>query len=121
MSEPRRERKVVTVLFADLVGFTARAEEMDPEDVEAILRPYHDRLREELERHGLPVVELPSGAGHDAGILASAGVETGMLFVRSLNGGVSHSPDEHSSDEDVALALEALTRALAAYCGSRSR
>ncbi len=49
---PRRERKVVTVLFADLVGFTARAEELDPEDVEAILRPYHERLRIELERHG---------------------------------------------------------------------
>src|SRR5438876_12234183 len=51
-TETRRERKVVTVLFADLVGFTARAEELDPEDVEAILRPYHERLRSELERHG---------------------------------------------------------------------
>jgi class 3 adenylate cyclase len=48
----RRERKVVTVLFADLVGFTARAEQLDPEDVEAILRPYHERLRGELERFG---------------------------------------------------------------------
>src|SRR5437867_11922258 len=47
-----RERKVVTVLFADLVGFTARAEQLDPEDVEAILRPYHERLRYELERFG---------------------------------------------------------------------
>jgi len=49
---PRKERKVVTVLFADLVGFTSRAEELDPEDVEAILEPYHARLRAELERHG---------------------------------------------------------------------
>jgi class 3 adenylate cyclase len=48
----RRERKLVTVVFVDLVGFTARAEELDPEDVEAILRPYHERLRSELERHG---------------------------------------------------------------------
>src|SRR5436853_1908438 len=52
MAAPRRERKVVTVLFADLVGFTTRAEELDPEDVEAILRPYHERLRSELERFG---------------------------------------------------------------------
>src|SRR6202162_930238 len=52
MAELRRERKVVTVLFADLVGFTARAETLDPEDVEAILRPYHERLRSELERFG---------------------------------------------------------------------
>jgi class 3 adenylate cyclase/tetratricopeptide (TPR) repeat protein len=48
----RRERKVVTVLFADLVGFTSRAESLDPEDVEALLSPYHARLRSELERHG---------------------------------------------------------------------
>ena len=50
---PRREeRKVVTVLFADLVGFTARAERLDPEDVRALLAPYHERLRAELERFG---------------------------------------------------------------------
>ena len=48
----QRERKVVSVLFADLVGFTARAESLDPEDVDAILRPYHERLRSEFERHG---------------------------------------------------------------------
>ena len=49
---PRRERKVVTVVFCDLVGFTSRAESLDPEDVEAFLRPYHARVRAELERHG---------------------------------------------------------------------
>jgi class 3 adenylate cyclase/tetratricopeptide (TPR) repeat protein len=50
---PRREeRKVVTVLFADLVGFTSRAERMDPEDVRALLAPYWQHLREELERYG---------------------------------------------------------------------
>ena len=69
-------------------------------------------LREEIERRGLPALELPSGAGHDAGILAAAGVPSTMLFVRSLNGGVSHSPDELSSDEDVALAVDVLTAAL---------
>jgi hydantoinase/carbamoylase family amidase len=69
-------------------------------------------LREEVERARVPVVELPSGAGHDAGVLASAGVDAGMLFVRSLNGGVSHSPDELSSAEDIALALHVLERAL---------
>src|SRR5215213_637306 len=47
-----RERKVVTVLFADLVGFTSQAERLDPEDVQAVLAPYHARLREELERWG---------------------------------------------------------------------
>src|SRR5512132_792550 len=52
MSEGRRERKVVTVLFADLVGSTARAEQLDPEDVAAELARYHGHLRAELERHG---------------------------------------------------------------------
>ena len=52
MAEPRRERKVVTVVFCDLVGFTSQAEAMDPEDVAAILRPYHARVRTELERYG---------------------------------------------------------------------
>ena len=48
----REERKVVTVLFADLVGFTSRSERLDPEDVRATLTPYFARLREELERRG---------------------------------------------------------------------
>lgn len=69
-------------------------------------------LAEEVERAGAPVIELPSGAGHDAGVLAAAGVEAGMLFVRSLNGGASHSPDEHSSEEDIALAVDVLTETL---------
>ena len=46
------ERKVVTVLFADLVGFTARAEQLDPEDVRAILTPYFARVRREIEAFG---------------------------------------------------------------------
>jgi class 3 adenylate cyclase/tetratricopeptide (TPR) repeat protein len=50
--ETREERKVVSVLFADLVGFTSRAEQMDPEDVRAVLEPYHARLRAELEQRG---------------------------------------------------------------------
>ena len=42
----------MTVLFADLVGFTARAEQLDPEDVRGLLAPYHAHLRGELERFG---------------------------------------------------------------------
>jgi class 3 adenylate cyclase len=46
------ERRVVTVLFCDLAGFTARSDQADPEDVRALLRPYHARLRREIERFG---------------------------------------------------------------------
>src|SRR6202162_100554 len=48
----REERKVVTVLFADLVGFTSRAERLDPEDVRGLRTPYWQQLRDELERFG---------------------------------------------------------------------
>jgi acetylornithine deacetylase/succinyl-diaminopimelate desuccinylase-like protein len=52
---------------------------------------------------------LVSGAGHDAMFVPNSS----MLFVRSLNGGVSHHPDELSSAADIALAVDALTDALA--------
>ena len=46
------ERKIVSVLFVDLVGFTARSDHADPEDVRATLRVYHVRLKREIERFG---------------------------------------------------------------------
>jgi hydantoinase/carbamoylase family amidase len=55
---------------------------------------------------------LVSGAGHDAMVLAAAGVPTAMLFVRSLNGGASHSSDELTSEDDVAVAVDRLTELL---------
>lgn len=48
----REERKVVSVLFCDLVGSTAQAERMDPEDVRALLSRYQARVRAKLERFG---------------------------------------------------------------------
>jgi class 3 adenylate cyclase len=49
---PSEERKVITAIFVDLVGSTARSEQLDPEDVKALVAPYHTRVRAELERHG---------------------------------------------------------------------
>jgi hydantoinase/carbamoylase family amidase len=86
-----------------------RVVRMQPAEMDPHLRAV---LRAALEELDLPVAELPSGAGHDAGILAAAGVPAAMLFVRSGAGGVSHSPDEHSDDADVALGVDALGRAL---------
>jgi class 3 adenylate cyclase len=42
----QEERKVVSVLFYDLVGFTAASDQADPEDVRSRIRPYHQRLRQ---------------------------------------------------------------------------
>ena len=52
VSAPREERKVVTVVFADLVGSTARAEQSDPEDVRAMLAAHYAGVRVQLERFG---------------------------------------------------------------------
>jgi allantoate deiminase len=78
------------------------------QDPIAMSGPPLDALRVVLP--GAP--ELVSGAGHDAMALAAAGVPTAMLFVRSLNGGISHSPDELSAGEDIELAVDALTETL---------
>ncbi len=67
-----------------------------------------DRLREVLG----DVPELPTAAGHDAGILATAGIPTAMIFVRNPTG-ISHSPAEHADDADCVAGVSALTRVLA--------
>src|SRR5690606_26952229 len=54
---------------------------------------------------------LGTGAGHDAGVLATAGVPAAMLFVRNPTG-VSHSPAEHATDADCVAGVAALARVL---------
>ncbi len=76
-----------------------------------------DSARAALREAAPNAPELVSGAGHDAGILAAAGVACGMLFVRSLNGGVSHSPDELSSGDDIARAVDVLEAAAVRIAG----
>jgi beta-ureidopropionase / N-carbamoyl-L-amino-acid hydrolase len=56
---------------------------------------------------------LPTGAGHDAGILSAAGISTAMLFVRNPTG-VSHSPAEHAEPADCSAGVAALARAIEA-------
>lgn len=46
------ERRIVTVIFVDLVGFTARSERLDAEEVRALLTPYHERVRREIQSFG---------------------------------------------------------------------
>ncbi|MEV6924151.1 allantoate amidohydrolase [Dactylosporangium sp. NPDC051485] len=57
---------------------------------------------------------LPTGAGHDAGVLAGH-VDTAMLFVRNPTG-ISHAPQESASDADCAVGVEKLTDLLARLC-----
>jgi acetylornithine deacetylase/succinyl-diaminopimelate desuccinylase-like protein len=100
--DDERVEQVAAIVPAELRRTSAVA--MSPEPRAALLA--------ELTARGVTAVELASGAGHDAGVLAAAGVPAAMLFVRSLNGGISHSPDEHSADVDVELGVDVLTGAL---------
>jgi class 3 adenylate cyclase len=49
---PREERKLVSILFVDLVGFTARSDQADPEDVRDALQLYHASAKRQIEQHG---------------------------------------------------------------------
>ena len=79
---------MVTVLFADLVGFTGRAERLDPEDVRAMLSPYYARLRHELERHGGTVEKFIGDA-----VMALFGAPSGP---RGRSGACSPGCHRHS-------------------------
>jgi N-carbamoyl-L-amino-acid hydrolase len=91
---------------------------------ESTTRPVHfdDALRRQVAAAlaaagGTPPPTLPTAAGHDAGVLAEAGVPTAMLFVRNPTG-VSHSPAEHAEAADCLAGVDALTTVVEALaCG----
>ncbi|MDH4449188.1 MAG: 2-oxo-4-hydroxy-4-carboxy-5-ureidoimidazoline decarboxylase [Rhodoferax sp.] len=69
------------------------------------------RWREAVASLGLPVFELPSGAGHDAMKLHEI-MPQAMLFVRGENSGISHNPLESTTSNDMQLAVDAFTHLL---------
>jgi allantoate deiminase len=75
------------------------------------------RLAKAVEAAGVPVAHLPSGAGHDAVVMASV-VPVGMLFVR-CTGGISHHPAEAVTSADVAVAIDVLDYCLDALVAER--
>jgi len=100
----REERKVVTVLFCDLVGFTASSDAADPEDVRSRIRPYHARLRQEIERYGgtvekfigdavMAVFGAPTAHEDDA----ERAVRAGLRILETI---------EELNDQDPALSLQ---------------
>lgn len=66
---------------------------------------------------GVPAPSLATGAGHDSGILAAAGVPTAMLFVRNPTG-ISHDPAEDADEADCLAGVEALTATLTRLLGA---
>jgi N-carbamoyl-L-amino-acid hydrolase len=110
-TEPDEVRAVVAEVAA-AAGVPAMEESWTPPTVfEPGLR---DRLAAVLAGpDGAPAPVLPTGAGHDAGILAAAGIPAAMLFVRNPTG-ISHSPTEHAETVDCLAGVDALARVIEA-------
>jgi class 3 adenylate cyclase/tetratricopeptide (TPR) repeat protein len=98
---PQEERRFISVLFVDLVGFTSRAEQLDPEDVRAILTPYHDTVRREIESFGgvvekfvgdavMSVFGAPTAYGDDAerAVRAALAVRDSVAALNDGDGGL---------------------------------
>src|SRR5438034_8056940 len=94
----RDERRIVSVVFVDLVGFTARSEQLDPEDVRAFLTPYHEFVRREFESFGgvvekfigdaiVAVFGAPTAYGDDAerAVRAALAVRDGVHELGELD------------------------------------
>ncbi|HUZ55919.1 MAG TPA: allantoate amidohydrolase [Streptosporangiaceae bacterium] len=90
------------------VMVTSRCESLTP--VVEFDLDLRDRVVAALAGMGIEAPVLPTGAGHDAGVLA-AGLPTAMLFVRNPSG-VSHSPAEHAEPEDCEAGVVALAAVL---------
>ena len=103
----------------DGTTYAATVESLSPlVEFDASLR---DRLAGVVGRttgDGTLAPRLPTAAGHDAGILAAAGIPTAMLFVRNPTG-VSHSPAEHADLDDCEAGVEALAAVLEDLAGGR--
>jgi class 3 adenylate cyclase/tetratricopeptide (TPR) repeat protein len=89
------ERKIVSVLFVDLVEFTSRSDQADPEDVRATLIPYHSRVKSEIESFGgvvekfigdavMAVFGAPVSHGDDAERAVRAGLQV-LDAIQDLN------------------------------------
>jgi allantoate deiminase len=104
--------------LAGAAGFEVDIEQVTFDPPVPLSAVVQEALRDAARSEGAPILDLGSGAGHDAGILAAAGVEAGMLFVRSRNGGVSHRPEELTDAADIATAAAVLTRTLRVLGGS---
>jgi class 3 adenylate cyclase/tetratricopeptide (TPR) repeat protein len=90
-----QERKLVSVLFVDLVDFTARSDQADPEDVREMLEGYHARAKEQIEAHGgkvekfigdavMAVFGAPVSHGDDAERAVRAGLSV-LSSIEELN------------------------------------
>ncbi|HEY6566827.1 MAG TPA: adenylate/guanylate cyclase domain-containing protein, partial [Actinomycetota bacterium] len=94
---PAEERRLVTVLFADIAGFTERFERADPEDVGAVLQSFHARSRQEIEGFGGTVDKV---AGDVVFGLFGAPTTHEDDAERALRAALNIMQRTHDADED---------------------
>ena len=111
--DPAEVEALVAAVAGRSTGTVTRESWTPPVEFDRVLRERIVTLLEQRTGSAPPV--LPTGAGHDAGILA-AEVPTAMLFVRNPTG-VSHSPAEHAEPADCVAGVEALAGVLAELAG----
>jgi N-carbamoyl-L-amino-acid hydrolase len=110
------DEDAVRALVAELSEVCAGAEVREESWTPVVT--FDTGLRDRIARAAggdTPAPILPTGAGHDAGILAAAGVPSAMLFVRNPTG-VSHSPGEHAEQADCEAGVVALADVLEELC-----
>jgi len=98
-------RRKVEVAFETLYGMNTTA----------CTAAMQDLLADVIARLGYEPIRMPSGAGHDAQVMARL-CPTAMMFVR-CRGGISHNPAEFASEQDIGLAVVALTRFIRDFAG----
>jgi N-carbamoyl-L-amino-acid hydrolase len=101
-------------LAHERAGRDGTALEVTAESVSPAVHFDEDLASRIASGHGWPVI--PTMAGHDAGVLSTAGIPTAMLFVRNPTG-VSHAPDEHAETADCLAGVEALADTLETLAG----
>ena len=113
-ASPRAVRRAV----ADITAMVEQSGGRITEESWTPSTPFDSSLSARLGTRlgGIPV--LGTGAGHDAGILANAGIPTAMLFVRNPTG-ISHSPEEHAELSDCLEGVAALTAVLEDLAGAQ--
>jgi allantoate deiminase len=89
-------------------GLSVESQTIDEEDSVACSPRLTSVLARAVEELGHPAIQLPSGAGHDAVIMAGL-TDIAMLFVR-CKGGISHHPAESVTEDDVAVAIDVLSK-----------
>jgi N-carbamoyl-L-amino-acid hydrolase len=114
VAEARLREHVMSVAEAE--GVTVAWEQLARFDPVTFHPTVIDLVEQVGQRHGHDVLRLPSGAGHDAQMLARV-CPAGMIFVPSI-GGISHNPAESTRPEDLAAGVQVLAEVLLELAGA---